>query len=419
MRITLYIIFTILFLNSCAITKTSYLHTNAIDLNSAEFEFPQTDFKILGFGAYHGSSKTEDVELTILSSLLRKKALKYYLPETDYSLAHYFNKYLANGDTILLRDLVTQYGHRVPQERTIEAYEKWKTIKKLNDNQKSTDRIKVIGIDRLAGYKYLCKHLIELVQESNYTKASISSLIALAQQDTTDYSLSESSFVSKTLQKFIENYESNPENYKLNPSNRYEVEHLINNLKYSYELYENDIDKTMFDNYISLRDKYNFKEYKQFVRMGFSHICKSREGASSYPYFFTRLIEQSIYQRKEILTVMGYLTDSEVVWDEVFNESGEYTGHTKEAGYGIGDYDLEYFRGIQLLKDNKQSDKTLFRLDGKNTPYNEPESDLIEIIMKEEESNGDLVKGISTLEFIDYAILISDSKASTPIYEMK
>jgi hypothetical protein len=39
--------------------------------------------------------------------------------------------------------------------------------------------------------------------------------------------------------------------------------------------------------------------------------------------------------------------------------------------------------------------------------------------MKDEKSNGDAVKGMSTLDFLDYAILISDSKESIPIYEMK
>ena len=39
--------------------------------------------------------------------------------------------------------------------------------------------------------------------------------------------------------------------------------------------------------------------------------------------------------------------------------------------------------------------------------------------MQDEASNSEAVKGMSTLDFLDYAILISDSKASVPIYEMK
>jgi hypothetical protein len=54
-----------------------------------------------------------------------------------------------------------------------------------------------------------------------------------------------------------------------------------------------------------------------------------------------------------------------------------------------------------------------------NSPYLLNEPDLIEIVMTDEKSNSDAVKGLSTLEFLDYALLISNSKESIPIFEMK
>ena len=78
-----------------------------------------------------------------------------------------------------------------------------------------------------------------------------------------------------------------------------------------------------------------------------------------------------------------------------------------------------YFLGIQNLKNTTLSDQTLFRLNQPHTPYNEKQPDLIEIVMKDEKSNGEAVKGMATTDFLDYAILISNSKASTPIYEIK
>ena len=132
-----------------------------------------------------------------------------------------------------------------------------------------------------------------------------------------------------------------------------------------------------------------------------------------------RLIENKIYSRNKVLSIIGYLTESKVVWDEKYDDEGNYVGHTTEAAYGIGDYEKEYFRGIQNLKDSKTSTKTLFRLNKSNSPYFAIEPDLIEIVMTDEKSNGEAVKGMSTLDFLDYAVLISDSKASTPIFEMK
>ncbi len=61
----------------------------------------------------------------------------------------------------------------------------------------------------------------------------------------------------------------------------------------------------------------------------------------------------------------------------------------------------------------------MFRLNNVNSPYLNKEPDLIEVILKNEKSNSEEVKGMSTLNFLDYAILISESKASKPIFEMK
>jgi hypothetical protein len=196
------------------------------------------------------------------------------------------------------------------------------------------------------------------------------------------------------------------------------LNHIIKNLKTSFGK-KPEREKTIYENYLALDSVYDFKNNPQFLRMGFFHIEKSREGENGYPSFFTRLIENNIYAKEKVLSIIGYLTKSKVVWDELYDDNGNYKGFTVESGYGIGDYEKEYFREIQNLKDSKIFDKTLFRLNSKNSPYSVNEPDLIEIVMTDEKSNGEAVKGMSTLDFLDYAVLISGSKASTPIFEMK
>lgn len=139
--------------------KLNYLKKNCFDLNNENFQIPEIDFKIIGFGAYHGSKKTEDVEIALVNSLTQQKQIKYYLPETDFSLAYFFNQFLLNGDTLLLQDLVKTYGIRVSQERTIEVYNKWKKLKQINDALDERDKITVVGIDYQVNYKYVSKHL--------------------------------------------------------------------------------------------------------------------------------------------------------------------------------------------------------------------------------------------------------------------
>lgn len=418
MNKALIILISTLVLQSCTQTKVDYLKKNQFDLSSNHLDFPQKDFNIIGFGAYHGSSETENVELEIIKSLTKDNLIKYYLPETDYSIAYFFNKFLENGDTILLKDLVIQYGIRVPQERTVEVYNKWKELKKINDLLPEKDKIQVIGIDFQVNYKYTAKHILELVSNNNDKLVQLRKIENMIKTDTTSYSLGDLSYAYKVLKDFVSDYEKNKDQYKGHINDTISLNHIIKNLNISFNK-KAEREKTIYDNYIALDSIYNFKNNPQFLRMGFSHIEKSREGKEGYPYFFTRLIENKIYPKEKVISIIGYLTNSEVVWEELYDDNGSYNGFTVEGGYGIGDYEKEYFRGIQNLKDAKISDKTLFRLNKNNSPYFVNEPDLIEIIMTEEKSNGNAVKEMSTLDFLDYAILISDSKASKPIFEMK
>jgi len=414
-----YALFAFIFsLQACSPPKISYLENNRYDLNTEGFQFPQQDFNILGFGGYHGSAKTEDVEILLIQALGKNGVLEYYLPETDFSIAHYFNTYLENGDTILLKDLIVQYGIRVSQERTIEVYEKWKRLKTLNDQLPETDKITVVGIDYQVSYKYVSKHILELLDSTALSFPPVDSIKSMVETDTTSFALGNLSYAYHVLQNFVTSYELNKAEYEAHIHDVFAFQHIIRNLKSTFS---NNVEReqVMYNNYLALSQAYDFQNNPQLLRMGFSHIEKSREGNNGYPYFFARLIENNIYPSEKIVTVMSYFTDSEVVWDELFDEEGNYTGYTTEGGYGIGDYEDEYFLGIQHLKDTKLSDKTLFRLNAANSTYLAKEPDLIEIVMTDNESNGAAVKGMSTLDFIDYAILISDSEASTPIFEMK
>ncbi len=52
--------------------KKEFLVKNRFDLNSKNFNFPQKEFNVIGFGAYHSSSKTEETELKLLNIIYQK-----------------------------------------------------------------------------------------------------------------------------------------------------------------------------------------------------------------------------------------------------------------------------------------------------------------------------------------------------------
>jgi hypothetical protein len=413
------VLFAFITLQTYSQSKTEYLEKNRFDLTLSEFEFPQENFKIIGFGAYHGSSKTELTENILLKSLTKDGTIKYYLPETDFSIGHFFNQYLKTGDTLLLKDLVYNYGARVPQEKSIETYEKWKEIKKLNDSLTKKNKLTVVGIDLLVTYKYTSKHLLEVLDYKESQEKSLQEIVNMVQLDTTDFSPHYRSYSKNILQSFIVAYENNPTRFKTIIKDDFVFEHIVKNLKNTFKNFDNSSkrESIIYDNYVHLSTIYHFDQKPQFLRFGFFHIEKQREGKN--PSFFTRLIENNVYKRENIISVIGYLTDSRVLWDIVYDDNKKYKTFTTEGGFGIGDYEKEYFLGIDNLKKTKISDITLFRLNGENTTYSDGIPDLMEIVMEDDKSNREQVKGKSTTEFLDYAVLISNSKASIPIEAMK
>lgn len=401
---------------SCKTTKTSYLEKNRYDLNSTDFDFPEKDFKIVGFGAYHGSAKTEKAEQALLQSLTKDGTIKYYVMETDFSIGHYFNKYLNTGDTLLLKDLVEHFGIKVPQDRSIETYKKWKQLKNINDNLSKDKKLTVVGIDEIVNYKYTAKHLLEIIDFQKNSEETLRKIVNMVKTDTTDFSPYYESYSKDVLKKFVYEYRINPSKFEEDISDKFIFDHIVSNLKLSFDDSSNR-EITIFNNYTHLDSLYKFKQNPQFLRYGFFHIEKEREG-NNVP-FFAMLIENDIYKRNQVVSVIGYLTESRVLWDIVYDEEGNYKTFTTEGGYGIGDYEKEYFRGIENLKNSKIFDITLFQLNKKDTPYSDGIPDLIEIVMTEEESNGNAVKGKSTTDYLDYAVLISSSEANTPIQEMQ
>ncbi len=398
--------------------KIKYLTKNRFDLNSPNFKFPQNNFQLIGFGAYHGSQKTETTEIALIKALVKNGKIKYYLPETDFSIAYYFNKYLKSGTTLQLKELVEHYGSRVPQDKSIATFKKWKILKSINDTLPKENKITVLGVDLLVSYKFTAKHLLELIDLKLKNRKSSKELIKMIKNDTVNFFPYSATYSKQVLMNFVKDFENNKNEFKSHIIDRFSFHHIVKNLKETFVDFDNaqKRERLMYENYVALSPQYKFAEKAQFARFGFFHLEKQWEGKN--PSFFLQLIENKIIARDKLLSVMGYLTESRVLWGRVLDDNGKYKGYNTEGGYGIGDYEKEYFLGIDKLKNTKISDITLFRLNQKGTPYADEIPDLMEIVMSDKKSNGDLVKGKSTTEYLDYAVLISKSKASEPIEEM-
>ena len=392
--------------------KLDYLAENRMDLTSDTFSFPQTDFNLIGFGAYHGSAKTYDVELNLIKALKKQDLLDYYIIEANYSQASYFQEYLNTGDEKLLKELTLAFQTIVSQEGTIETFNHWKNLRAIHLENPNRP-ILVLGCDVINEYKFPIKHILSLTKDDSSWQER-ENLKKAIEQDTIDFSIWNKE-LNHTVKSFVKDYFLNKNKYENRISEKEIFEHILTTINYNFEE-KREREKIIFTNYLFLYSLFDLANKKQFAKYGYSHIQKFPE--DKYPSFFTRLIENKVYDRNKVITIMGYLTKSEVLWDKLYDKDGNYRSFTKEAGYGIGDYWKEYFKGIKYLKKQKWSDQTLFRLNKPNSPYSK-DTDLVEVKMFLKRSNKTKLKGKNTLQFIDYAVLISNSKAQIPLEEME
>lgn len=386
----------------------AYLNDNRVDLTKT----PSIEIgaaKVIGFGALHGSAKTEETEQILLQDLVKHKGLRFYFPETDFCTANYFQEYIESGDEKLLKEIIIEYKQRVPQEGSVEVFNKWRNLRPLFKEF----NVRIVGIDKIASYKFSINEIIKLCK--NVNNSYTDSLKLLVENQNTNWTSFAKTQVRSSIQRFVNHFENNKIDYFKNITDTALFNHIIFNLKQTFE--QTNRTDVYIVNYENLNNKLNLSQSLQFFRFGVFHIMKSKINNSST--LFSKLIENNIYTSNEILAVQGFLTKSEVLWDLKYDKEGNYSGFTTKAGYGIADYWLEFYKGIKKLKQNKLSDMTLFYLVGADSPYKKAdEYELLAIKKLIGKSFWNPENGKTTVDYIDYAIIISNSVANTPIEEL-
>ena len=224
-------------------------------------------------------------------------------------------------------------------------------------------------------------------------------------------------FLKKQLRDFIKDYEEKKTTYEMKISDTAIFNHIISNLKKELGPYS-PREPRILSNYVFLKKQYDLDGAMQFFRYGVFHIMKEKINGRST--FFNQLIENDLYKKEEVLSIQGFLTKSRVLWEIKKDKRTNYVGFTTKGGVGIADYWLEYYKGIKHLKRNKKSNITCYFLNGKNGPYKKENTfELVEIKKLFGRNFWNLERDKNTTDYIDYAILISNSKANRPLEELK
>jgi len=142
------------FIGSTSKENTDYLSQHRADIKDSivatlfDNNFYRSDVFLLG--EIHGYADNQKIDKELLFFLNKKLHVKYYIAEMDSNNANKLNTFLSNPakDNALLKDVVSSIRKRIPQQSSLELYQKWADIYDYNQKLADTAKITVIGIDK-------------------------------------------------------------------------------------------------------------------------------------------------------------------------------------------------------------------------------------------------------------------------------
>lgn len=125
------------------------LDKSAYDAEKQLFDDDTYASNLILLGESHGLADLQAIDKSFFLHLNQKTGLRYYVAEMDSIRANQLNTFLngAEKDTALLKQIVITIAQRIPQQSSMELYQKWADIYEYNQTLPDSLRLSVVGID--------------------------------------------------------------------------------------------------------------------------------------------------------------------------------------------------------------------------------------------------------------------------------
>ncbi|PKV67376.1 TraB/GumN family protein [Pontibacter ramchanderi] len=389
----------------------AYLQNNMQQVEVGANDFPVFDeafydSKVIMLGEVHGFAMPQELDFELLKHLNQKKGLTHYLAEVDFSQAYLLNQYLESGDESLLDDVFQTWVNYNAQWANQEFYTKLQKIYTYNQTLPADNRIRIVGVDRIQDIAITKLHLRELLKAN--TNSQLNALDSL---------LTDSTTTSQALQAFASDYLAavNTDSVYLPDSVSSDLMHVLANLAYQQENVQRD--SVMFLNLANLTKANQWQDEQFYGMWGLMHTLQSEvnEGYLSFAYL---LKNQESPFRNKITTIGIFASDSENMiparaMPASFNKGQAYINST----WVNSDGPMAFVNGIKDLRAlTKEHSMAIFKLTGQASPY--LTSSLLattRILMPGQAGIHPAAENPTSTELYQYAVLIRNSKAATPI----
>lgn len=387
-----------------------YLNNNVWQENVDKVPFSNSSIRnnqLFLLGEFHGVKYSYDYHIALLKSLKERTDIRYYIAELDNCSAYFINKYLKDGDTAMLLNHFERYKGTFFYSK--EYANCFIELRKLNSQYPADKQIQVLGVDILhqpvIAFDYIKEVFGKMYLQQTTTFPFIEAV--LTTHDTAWKNVKMEDFVASALNEL----QVNSAAYRRIFSDKVEdLEFVLRNISNrnfanAHRPQFNQLrDSMMFENFKYLYKANNIGTKKMFGFFGRDHVFQA---TSSQTNWFGSLVKNKM-RLSGILSVALFYTNCNQM---IPSSQARTRGIKMKELYFFGkwtndDGSFNYTKGIETLKKcpANKAGITVFNLAAFNSPY----SNLKELIT-------DMAADKSTTSYFQYAVLLRDSPAATPI----
>ena len=417
-------IFTVVIASICCGTATaqdstysSYLKLNNEKLSSGNnnsfliFDEAFYDNQLFLVTESHGYAKPHEIDAQIFIQLNKKKGVRHYLAEMDYSQAYYLNKYLNTGNETFLSSIYEYWFSEVAQWGCKAGFEKWRTLYQYNTTLAKDKKIIVLGLDEAQDLNMNEKLIVELlatVKYKNGTHLMLDSLISFA-------SINIGKDSTKAFKKFVKRVEAdmkvNEKGYqKILKNQFFDVSFILRNIAE-----KRNREDRIFHNFNIFYKQFNLADKKLYGFWGRFHgMLDSINGGLS----FSAMLKKSNSDLKDkIVTIPIFCVESASMLPTKFLPAmAQQKGKIFTKSDMVNDDSFVYtVDGIKTFRKFVGKNETvLFRLNGVSSPYHKG-LNLVESNSQFDKTfNWRGNKSAATSSYFQYVIVVSNSDWAVP-----
>jgi len=330
-----------------------YLSENSesVKLNdNFSFDIATEDIKnksLILVGEIHGFKEPTKFDVEFYSYLRSQFDVKDYIIEMDYSQAYYLNQFNQSGDQSLLKRVLENWVVNQGKENK-DYFDRFVNLQKLYQKQP----FKYYGNNNISDVELLTQHINELASNQ---------LVTFDSEKCDSINLVQ---IKNVLESLLSKTNNIPDTESLN----WTYQHLLENV--NYFLKDESREEVLTNNFLAIYDHFKLKEDKVYGYFGLGHtVLEELDGG--YQSMAKRLKVRDDWFEDQIMSLNFLFCDSHMViksrsLPSFLADEGQYT----KFPVSFDNIWFNYLVGVKDLKrTTEKGTKTLFKLDGNNSPY--------------------------------------------------